>query len=138
MAEMILPSVKCKIEILCSINPSEDPEKVKSTISNLFSNYEFKFENFSLRCNSNNLKTLEKIQDSIQLIHAQRIYKKTLEKNLKFNSSWFYLNKQAAFANRVAICDESDESPLGPIKVILTSPNMEKIIAWLTYQGNFS
>jgi len=135
---MIFPSVKCQIEILCSINPSEDPEKVNLAISNLFSNFEAKTENFSFRGKSNSLKTLEKIQEYIHSMKAQRIYKKIIEKNLTRNSTWFYLNKQAAFVNKFAICEESDESPLGPIKVILTSPNIDRVIAWLTFREESS
>jgi len=44
--------------------------------------------------------------------------------------------KRAAFANTVALCDESDESPLGPIKVILTSNNIEKIIDWIISEND--
>jgi|TARA_Y100000815_G_scaffold61902_1_gene50225 predicted RNA binding protein with dsRBD fold (UPF0201 family) len=47
------------------------------------------------------------------------------------DSTWFYLNKQAAFANVIALCDEADESPLGPIKVVLHSKNIEDVIDWL-------
>lgn len=133
---MIFPSVKCKIEILCSINPSEDPQKVNLAISNILSSLESKMENFSFRGKSNNLKTLEKIQKNIHSQKAQRIYRKILEKNQTHNSTWFYLNKQAAFVNKVAICEESDESPLGPIKIILTSSNIDRIIAWLTFREN--
>ena len=132
------PSIKCKIEILCSINPSEDIEKVKLAVSNLFSNFELSTGNFSLEGKSNNLNTLEKIQEFIHSMQAQRIYKKTLQRNLIHSSTWFYLNKQAAFASKCAICEESDESPLGPIKVILTSPNIEKIINWLTFKEESS
>ena len=71
-------------------------------------------------------------------MQSQRIYRRTLEKNMENNSSWFYLNKQAAFVNKVAICEESDESPLGPIKVILTSTNLDRIITWLTFEEDFS
>jgi predicted RNA binding protein with dsRBD fold (UPF0201 family) len=99
---MNIPSLKCKIEILCSINPSEDPKKVKSAILNIFPNCE---------------------------LETQR----RLEKNLDKNSTWFYLNKQAAFVEKIAICEESDESPLGPIKVILTSNQIDRIIDWLIH-----
>ena len=136
MDQMIFPSVKYKIEILCSINPSEDPQKVNLAISNIFSSFESKTENFSFRGKSNNLKTLEKIQENIHSLKAERIYRKILEKNLTHNSTWFYLNKQAAFVNKVAICEESDESPLGPIKIIVTSPNIDRIISWLTFREN--
>jgi len=29
------------------------------------------------------------------------------------------------------LCDEAEESPLGPIKIILTSKSIEQIIDWL-------
>ena len=131
MAKMNIPSLKCKIEIFCSINPSEDLNKVKSAILNIFPNYEIKIEKFSIKGNSNDLHSLEKIYDAINSMQSEKIYQRRLEKNLENNSTWFYLNKQAAFAEKIAICEESDESPLGPIKVILTSTQIDRIIDWL-------
>ena len=128
---MNIPSVKCKIEIFSSINPSEDPSKVKSSILNIFPNCEITMEKFSIEGDSNDLHTLEKIHETIHSMQSQRIYHRRLEKNLEKNSTWFYLNKQAAFAEKIAICEEADESPLGPIKVILTSTNIDRIIDWL-------
>ncbi len=130
---MNIPSLKCKIEISCSINPSEDPSKVKSAILNIFPNCEIKIEKFSIKANSNDLHSLEKIYDAINSMQSERIYQRRLEKNLENNSTWFYLNKQAAFAEKIAICEESDESPLGPIKVILTSNQINRIIDWLIH-----
>jgi len=51
--------------------------------------------------------------------------------NTKEDTTWFYLNKQAAYVDVVAICDEAEESPMGPIKVILHSKNLEKVVGWL-------
>ncbi len=61
-----------------------------------------------------------------------------MEKNLTNNSTWFYLNKQAAYADKIAICEESDESPLGPIKIVLSSNNIERIIEWLVFNEEIS
>jgi predicted RNA binding protein with dsRBD fold (UPF0201 family) len=52
-------------------------------------------------------------------------------RNMTNDSTWFYLNKQAAFANVITLCDEADESPLGPIKIVLHSKNIEDVIDWL-------
>ena len=130
---MNIPSLRCKIEIFCSVNPSEDPSKVKSAISNIFPNCEIKIEKFSIKANSNDLHSLEKIYDAIDSTQSERIYQRRLEKNLENDSTWFYLNKQAAFAEKIAICEESDESPLGPIKVILTSTQIDRVIDWLIH-----
>ncbi|NOQ44968.1 MAG: hypothetical protein GQ471_04870, partial [Nitrosopumilus sp.] len=99
---MNIPSLRCKIEILCSVNPSEDPSKVKSAILNIFPNCEIKIEKFSIKGNSNDLHSLEKIYHAIDSTQSERIYQRRLEKNLEKDSTWFYLNKQAAFAEKIA------------------------------------
>lgn len=125
------PNISCKIEILSSINPSEDPKKVETAILNIFPDAKIKTNNFSITSNSKDLHLLERIYDVIHSNHSQKIYQRQLEKNLDNDSTWFYLNKQAAFIGTVALCEEADESPLGPIKVVMTSSNIDKIIDWL-------
>jgi predicted RNA binding protein with dsRBD fold (UPF0201 family) len=125
------PNTSCKIEILSLINPSEDPKKIETAILNVFPNAKIKIDNFSVTSNSKDLHLLEKIYDVIHSSQSQKIYQRQLEKNLAHNSTWFYLNKQAAFVGTITLCEEAEESPLGPIKVILTSPNIDRIIDWL-------
>jgi len=128
---MKIPNISCKIEMFCSVNPSEDPKKIKKAISNVFTHLTIKTGNFSISSQSNDLKSLEKIYETIHTKQSQKIYRRNLEKNLENDTTWFYLNKQAAFVEKIAICEEADESPLGPIKVILTSSYIDEIIDWL-------
>ena len=128
---MKIPSISCKIEMFCSVNPSEDPNKIKKAISNIFPNSTMKTEDFSISAQSNDLKSLEKIYETIHTKHSQKIYRRNLEKNLENDTTWFYLNKQAAFVEKIVICEGADESPLGPIKVILTSSYIDRIIDWI-------
>ena len=125
------PNINCKIEIFSSINLSEDPKKIETSILNIFPNAKIKTDNSSIISNSKDLYLLEKIYDIIHSSQSQKIYQRQLEKNLENDSTWFYLNKQAAFVGSVALCEEAEESPLGPIKVILTSSNIDGIIDWL-------
>ena len=128
---MRFPNISCKIEILSSINSSEDPKKIETAILNIFPDAKIKIDNFSIISNSKDLHLLEKIYDIIHSNQSQKIYQRQLEKNLENDSTWFYLNKQAAFVGIVALCEEAEESPLGPIKVVLTSSNIDRIIDWL-------
>ena len=128
---MRTPNISCKIEITSSINPSEDPQKIEIAILNIFPSAKIKIDNFSITSKSKDLNLLEKIYDVIHLNQSQKIYQRQLEKNLDNDSTWFYLNKQAALVGTVVLCEESDESPLGPIKVVLTSPNIDSILDWL-------
>jgi len=133
MVKMKIPNINCKIEMVCPVNLSEDPDKVIQAISNIFPHSTIKNENFSIKAQSNELKSLEKIYESVISTQSQKSYTRNLENNLDGNSTWFFLNKQAAFVDQVAICDESEESPLGPIKVILNSSNIDGIIDWISY-----
>jgi len=128
---MKIPNVSCKIEMFCSVNPSEDPKKIQKAISNIFPYSTIKTENFSVSSQSEDLKSLEKIYETIHTKQSQKIYRRNLEKNLENDTTWFYLNKQAAFVEKIAICEKADESPLGPIKVILTSSYIDRIIDWI-------
>ncbi len=132
---MRIPSVSCKIEITSSINPSEDPKKIETAILNIFPNAKIKIDNFSIVSYSKDLNLLEKIYEVIHSNQSQKIYQRQLEKNLEDDSTWFYLNKQAALVGTVALCEEADESPLGPIKVVLTSSNIDSILDWLILQN---
>ena len=124
--------MSCEIQVFCEINPSEDPSKVKTAILNIFPDLEISISAELLIGKSNDIGTLSNISESIHTKNTKNTYQRILKKNSNENSTWFYLNKQAAFVSTVALCNESDESPLGPIKVVLEGKNIENTIQSLT------
>lgn len=132
---MKVPNISCKIEMFASVNPSEDSQKIIKAISTIFPFSKIDFQNFSVSALSRDLRSFENIYETIHSKRSQKTYRKYFEKNLENNSTWFYLNKQAAFAGKIAICEQAEESPLGPIKVIISSPNIDRIIEWIAF-GN--
>ncbi len=130
---MNFPNLSCKIELFCTINPSESKEKLETTISNIFPYSKITSNEFSINAVSKELRSFEKIYQFIHNNKLQKNFLRSLEDNLKNDSTWFYLNKQAAFVEQIAICEEFDESPLGPIKVSLTSSNIDRIIDWIVF-----
>ena len=123
--------VDCKISAYCTINASEDVNKVRTSISNVLTDTDEKLTDDSLIVNSNNYESLTKIYETMRSRRSKSAYRKHLVRNMAHDSTWFYLNKQAAFADVIMLCDEADESPLGPIKVVLHSKNIEDVIEWL-------
>ena len=123
--------VDCKISIYCTINESEDTNKVRTAVSNILTDIDEKITDNSLVANSNNYESLTKIYETMRTKKTKTAYRRHLMRNMTEDSTWFYLNKQAAFANVIALCDEEDQSPLGPIKVVLHSKNIEDVIDWL-------
>lgn len=132
---MKIPNINCEIQMSCPVNSSEDPAKVEKAIANIFPYSIIKYENFTIFAKSKELRSFEKIYETIHTNQSQKTYSRNLEDNLENDTTWFFLNKQAAFVERVAICDEPEESPLGPIKVTLTSSNIDGIIDWIVF-GN--
>ena len=124
-------NVDCKISAYCAINPSEDIDKIRTAVSNVLIDMDEKIVGNSLIANSNNYESLTKIYETIRGNNSQNTYRRHLRANTDKNSTWFYLNKQAAFVDVIAICNEADESPLGPIKIVLHSENIEDVIEWL-------
>ena len=123
--------VDCKISVYCTINESEDVNKVRTAVSNILTDMDEKITDNSLAANSSNYESLTKIYETMRTRKTKTAYRRHLMRNMTEDSTWFYLNKQAAFANVIALCDEEDQSPLGPIKVVLHSKNIEDVIDWL-------
>ncbi len=108
----------CKISVYCTINESEDVNKVRTSISNVLTGMDEKITDNSLIANSGNYESLTKIYETMRSRKTKSAYRRHLMRNMTEDSTWFYLNKQAAFANVIALCDEEDQSPLGPIEVV--------------------
>ena len=123
---------KTTILIFCEINPSEDPEKVKLAVNNIFPDLTLEITDTDITGKSNNIQILSQISKTINKNNIKKTYQRILKNNSNSDSSWFYLNKQAAFVNTVALCSEINESSLGPIKVILRSNDIEQVIDSMT------
>ena len=124
--------MSCEIQVFCEINPSEDPSKIKTAVLNIFPDLEISISNQQLIGKSSGFNSLSNIIAYIHTKNTGSLYQRILKKNSDEGSTWFYLNKQAAFVETVAICSESNESPLGPIKVILESNDIDNVIQSLT------
>ncbi len=124
-------NVDCKISVYCNINESEDVNKVKTAISNILTDMDETTDDSSFVANSSNYESLTKIYEAMRTRKTKTAYRRHLMRNMTEDSTWFYLNKQAAFANAVVLCDDESESPLGPIKIVLHSKNIEDVIDWL-------
>lgn len=125
---MNFSNYNCNIEILSSINPSENPAKIEKAILNILPDSNITIDEFSIKAKSRNLHSMEKIYESIHSTKSQKALQRQLEKHMDEDSTWFYLNKQAAFVEKVVLCENAEESPLGPLKIIIYSSNIDRII----------
>mgnify|MGYP003310713296 FL=1 len=98
---------KTTIQIFCSINQSEDTEKVKLAVNNIFPDIELEISETEISGKTNNISNLSQISKSIHEKNIKNTYQRILKNNNDGESTWFYLNKQAAFVNTVALCSEA-------------------------------
>ncbi|MFQ5941166.1 MAG: RNA-binding domain-containing protein [Nitrososphaerales archaeon] len=125
------PDIELDIRAECRVYPSEDSAKVIVAVKNILSNCVTELTDSKILAVSKNPESLSKIYQHARSRAILGVFRRVLEHNTIGNSTWFYLNKQAAFVGIVSICEEESESPLGPIKVTLTSTQLQLIINWL-------
>ncbi|UCH37309.1 MAG: hypothetical protein JSV76_06440 [Candidatus Bathyarchaeota archaeon] len=124
------------VVITVKIFPTESVEKVQQAVQNLFPTVTEKFQSQQLEShlhievNGESGLTLifARLREQRILAAARRVFRRGLAEK----SVLFYLNKQAALANRISFCEPMDELSLGSIKVQIFCDDPEGIIDWLT------
>ncbi|TRO44256.1 hypothetical protein E2P30_02125 [Candidatus Bathyarchaeota archaeon] len=129
-----MSNIHLKIE--AQINPTEESEKVKQALENIFGPVSFKIKPKTwgqlLIGEISGIVGLTNLANTIkreQIISAARKILRNLATETKIT---FYLNKQVAYAGHISFSEQSGESPLGPIKIEIECDNSQKLIDWLT------
>jgi predicted RNA binding protein with dsRBD fold (UPF0201 family) len=112
------------------VNPSEESEKVLVSIKNIFPGSKFIVKDNKIYFSFEKIDELKKIKEQVKSRATLAVLKKVLYNNQKLNRTFFLLNKQAAYSGVVAIVEEEEESPLGPIKITIKNQDIEEIIRW--------
>ncbi len=128
---MEAPKVSCRVHVDCSVSPSEDSQKVRHALANIFPEMDFGEKNHRMQSTSTDLGCLARLCEEIHNRQSQRSLGRQIRLNTHDDSFWFYLNRQAAFAGVAALCEHDDESPMGPIKVSVISRQIASVSAWL-------
>ncbi|MET1160170.1 MAG: RNA-binding domain-containing protein [Thermoprotei archaeon] len=123
------------IRVIAYVKPTEDVEKVKEAVRNVFDGEILVFEEgngyYRIEGIAYSRKALEKLYELIrieQIIPATRNY---LLRNTRGNTITIMLHKQAAYMGKISLVDSDRESPLGAIRIIIEHANPREIIDWL-------
>lgn len=120
--------MECFVEISSKINLTEEPEKVKKSIHNIFPNGDILQESdkFFLKGNKDLLNNFKKILEKREIIAVARLI---MDQSIEDNTLTFYISKQTAFVNEINFSEGN--SPLGDIQIKIESSNLEEILNWL-------
>ena len=111
------------VTIRTPLRPTEDPEKIRRAILNLFPDSEITIDNVQA------VATAVSLERFMTLIRNQKILDSIRNKllaGISSGSSTISLNKQAAFVNRVSLSE--GKTPLGNIEVTIESEDIERLI----------
>jgi len=129
-----MDEINVRIEV--EINPTEDSEKVKRAVENVFGQVDFKIKpqqrGSLLTADAKGLEGLTKLQNLLRRERIRAAARTVLFEGLQGNSITFYLNKQVAFVGHISFSKPVAESPLGPIKIEIHCDNPRELIDWLT------
>lgn len=119
-----------EIKVMASVNLTEDKQKVIYALKNIFPNSELIENKNNLYIKRSDFKVLEKLKEKIKSKKSLAVLERILYNNYHMENTWFLLNKQAAFSDVVAIIENEDEPPLGPIKITINGCDLERIKEW--------
>jgi len=123
------------VQVEADINPTENEEKVKRAIENMFSNLELEVkpqkQGSLLVGRGRSMDTLTKLYNLLRRERIRDAARGALYEGLSGKSIFFYLNKQVAYVGHVSFSKPVGESPLGPIKVEIQCDNPRELIEWL-------
>lgn len=128
------PTIASPIELKVEapVNPSEDPQKVINAIEMVMERCSPEFRYGSrVVGRATGSEPLWVLYEQVRSRSAMGVLRRMLLDNRAGDSTWFLLNKQAATAGIAAVIDEEQESPLGPIRVIISCEELDSIIDWL-------
>jgi predicted RNA binding protein with dsRBD fold (UPF0201 family) len=126
---------KVIVTMEAEINPTESEEKVKTAVTNVLGNAKITITQDNkvniLTAETQGQESLVKLRNLLCNDRIRDASRKALFRSTRGNSISFCLNKQVAFAGHISFCEETGESPLGPIRVTIEAENPQELIEWL-------
>ena len=123
------------VQMEVDINPTENEDKVKRAVENMFSNLELEFkpqrQGALLIGRGKGMDALTKLYNLLRREKIRDAARSVLYEGLSDKSIVFYLNKQVAYVGHISFSNPVGESPLGPIKVEIHCDNPRGLIDWL-------
>jgi predicted RNA binding protein with dsRBD fold (UPF0201 family) len=127
--------VTVEVYIEVEINPTEPEEKVRKALNNVVDNAEFSVRPTQrgsiLHVHAKGQESLIKFRNTLRSDRIRDAARRLLFKATRGNTITFCINKQVAYAGHISFCEETAESPLGPIRFTIETDNSQQLVEWL-------
>ncbi len=123
------------VQVETEINPTENPEKVKLAVENVFGAVKIEIQprkqGGTLVARATGTEGLTKLYNLLRREHVRDAARSVMFKGLEGNTITLYLNKQVAYVGHLSFSEPTGESPLGPINIKMICDNPRELIDWL-------
>ena len=123
------------VAVETEVNSTEDEDKVRAAVNNILSGASLEIkqarQGSTLVAEAKGQDSLIKLRNLLRNDRIRDAARKLLFKSIRGNRIGFYLNKQVAFAGHISFSEETAESPLGPIRIIIETDDPRQLVEWL-------
>lgn len=121
-----------EVKVEAAVNPSEDAQKVIDAITKIVDRCSPEFRYGSrVVGRAAGVESLFTLYEQVRSRSAMGVLRRMLRDNRAGDSTWFFVNKQAAAAGIAAVIEDEQESPLGPIRVTISCEELDPLVDWL-------
>jgi len=128
------PETGARVALEATVSPSEDPRKVLDAVLTILGEAEHSVKETRrlVRVESAAPNALDRVHDQLRDRQVRGAARRRFLAGRSGDSTTVMVNRQAAAAGVVALCDSEEESPLGPIYLSIESKGLDDLIHWLT------
>lgn len=121
-----------QVVVEAEVNPTETVEKVRKAVENIFRLPELEpvqqGTTLLLRGRGQGPASLSYFANLLRRERIRSAARRVFRQSMSATAITFYLNKQVAYVGHISFSEPSGESPLGPIKVQITTSNPRELI----------
>ena len=117
------------ITIKTELNKTEDKNDLINAMTNIV-DIDYDVKDKEIIGKSTDYKKLMNLYDRLRNKQTTHIARKVLMRNSEKDMTYILFNKQAAVIDSIVICENSKESPLGPIFMKIKTENILEFIDW--------
>jgi len=125
-----------RVTVESAVKPTEDETKVERALHNVFPSARIERavveDSLKLVIHGDGFEFLSTLRNLIKQERIRNAARRILSGSTRGQRIHVYLNKQAAFVNRISFCEAEGESPLGPISIMIEAANPEGVVDYLT------
>jgi len=123
------------VHVETEIFPTESEDRVRAAVTNIFGNLSVAVEPEAkvrlLTADASGQDSLTKFRTTLRSDRIRDAARRVLFHSIRESIIGFCINKQVASAGHISFCEETAESPLGPIRVTITAENPQLLVEWL-------